>query len=310
MGRRPPQPPPPPPPRPAGHVPRPPPPPPPERGAPAARSSLSAGPCCRSPAPGPPCSPRRRRRHVGFRAAAEPPPPPRVREAESGARPASEPGLSPPAAFPARRASPPASELASSGPRLRLPLPARASERARRRGVGHCLRRSPRASAPWRSRPTRGCCLPCWKKPPNAEDSHRPWFRGGLWPRNSAVPNENSNEDCYRVIMEVVSIDEGEDPKNYIVKVASAANEKFPPNDMVEFIYGESMGQEAPSKAMEDSRGSIIGWTWSKDYDSSCDEEEPPGHIITIMAMVHRENIESDSEDEKEEKRTRNLQTT
>ncbi|VTJ85981.1 Hypothetical predicted protein, partial [Marmota monax] len=38
-------------------------------------------------------------------------------------------------AFPARRASPPASELASSGPRLHLPLPARASERARRRGA-------------------------------------------------------------------------------------------------------------------------------------------------------------------------------
>ncbi|VTJ89740.1 Hypothetical predicted protein [Marmota monax] len=114
-----------------------------------------------------------------------------------------------------------------------------------------------------------GCCLPCWKKPPNAEDSHRPWFRGGLWPRNSAVPNENSNEDCYRVIMEVVSIDEGEDPKNYIVK--------------------------------EDSRGSIIGWTWNKDYDSSCDEEEPAGHIITVMAMVHREDIETDAEEEEEE---------
>ncbi|XP_071463373.1 uncharacterized protein [Marmota flaviventris] len=84
---------------------------------------------------------------------------------------------------------------------------------------------------------------------------------------------------------------------------------RVPPNDMVEFIPGESMGQEAPSKAMEDSRGSIIGWTWSKDYDSSCDEEEPAGHIITITAMVHRENTESDSEDEKEEKRTRNLQT-
>ncbi|XP_071463370.1 uncharacterized protein [Marmota flaviventris] len=84
---------------------------------------------------------------------------------------------------------------------------------------------------------------------------------------------------------------------------------RVPPNDMVEFIPGESMGQEAPSKAMEDSRGSIIGWTWSKDYDSSCDEEVPAGHIITITAMVHRENIESDSEDEEEEKRTRNLQT-
>nr|XP_012619495.1 uncharacterized protein LOC105870976 isoform X2 [Microcebus murinus] len=114
------------------------------------------------------------------------------------------------------------------------------------------------------------------------------------WPPKKVHPGNKPNEVSPEGVVEEMFSVNSEEALSF-VKVDSRANTNIPPEDPQDELAG-TRADVITSMSKVVSGVKRKEWIYSIQYPSSDEEEDPPGHLVTIIALVHAEAGFSDEE--------------